>query len=163
MINDTIESTIEEYQDELDAQQIWEFLKYKIKSKTIAFGARQKRVNMDIINKKQEEIRKLEEQRNSSNESELNEIIDAKSTELKEILGQRAKGAQIRAKVDYLEFGEKSTKYFFKQEKRNYDAKTIEHLIIDGIHITEQKEILKEQHKYYQKLFTSNNINPQDG
>ena len=39
MINDVIQTVQEEHQNDLDPQQLWEFLKYKIREKSIAFGA----------------------------------------------------------------------------------------------------------------------------
>ena len=62
-------------------------------------------------------------------------------------------------KAQWVEEGEKNTKYFINLEKRNYDRKYIKKLIADnGIEITNQKDIVKEQMSFYQNLYTTKNL-----
>ena len=44
IINNVIDQTINEYQSQLDPQQLWEFLKYKVRKESIRFGADQKKI-----------------------------------------------------------------------------------------------------------------------
>ena len=61
------------------------------------------------------------------------------------------------AKARWYEFGERSSKYFFSLEKRNYEIKCITSLLKDDKGtITDPEKILDEQRCYYQKLYSSN-------
>ena len=48
--------------------------------------------------------------------------------ELKSIYEEKGKQAMFRAKCRWVENGERPTKFFFNQEKRNYNKKTIREL-----------------------------------
>ena len=56
--------------------------------------------------------------------AEINEYDNLKA-ELQQIYEAKAKGAILRSKVRWVEQGEKSTKYFFNLEKRNFNRKVI--------------------------------------
>ena len=47
------------------------------------------------------------------------------TTELCCIYDERADGAIFRSEIRWIESGEKSTKYFFDMERKNYNKKTI--------------------------------------
>ena len=65
-------------------------------------------------------------------------------------------GIILRSKAQWVEEGQKKTKYFLNLEKRNYNKKTYKKWIDDkGKEIIDQKEILKEQHNFYEKLYTT--------
>ena len=52
--------------------------------------------------------------------------------------------------------GEKSTEYFLNLEKRLYTNKWIPKLVLeDATEITDQKDIIREQERFYEKLYTS--------
>ena len=68
------------------------------------------------------------------------------------------RGACVRSKARWYEFGERSSKYFLNLERRNYENKCITSLIKEnGSSITDPKEILKEQKRFYQVLYSSQN------
>ena len=76
--------------------------------------------------------------------------------ELDSIYEYRAKGAQIRARAEWIEQGEKSSKFFLGLEKRRQIKKNIKTLATtDGRTITDQTDILNEQVNYYKDLYTS--------
>ena len=82
--------------------------------------------------------------------------------ELVKISYDRARGACVRSKARWHEFGERSSKYFLNLERRNYDNKCITSLINEsGSSSKDPKEILKEQKRFYQFLYSSQN--PQVG
>ena len=59
---------------------------------------------------------------------------------------------------EFLKYFKQSLKYFLNLERRNYENKCITSLIIEsGSSITDPKEILKEQKRYYQFLYSSQN------
>ena len=66
-----------------------------------------------------------------------------------------AKGAQIRARMKFVEHGEKSTKYFFSLEKSRGRKKSISTLVTDkGEVLTDQMDILDYQVNYYRNLYS---------
>ena len=87
----------------------------------------------------------------------VQKYIRAKN-ELDKISYDRTRGACVRSKARWHEFGERSSKYFLNLEKRNYENKCITSLIKEnGSSIKDPKEILKEQKRFYQFLYSSQN------
>jgi len=60
----------------------------------------------------------------------------------------------MRSEARWHEFGERSSKYFLNLKRRNYENKCSTSLISS---ITDPKEILKEQKRFYQILYSSQN------
>ena len=81
--------------------------------------------------------------------------LDGKQNELEEIRKYKIQGSFLRSKAKWYLEGEKSNKFFLNLEKHNYSDKTISRLKIndDSEEITDMKEILKEQKKYFEKLY----------
>ena len=68
----------------------------------------------------------------------------------------RMRGIAIRSKANWITRGEKSTKYFLNLEKRHYTNKLIPKLVLDdATEITDQKDIIREQERFYEELYTS--------
>ena len=66
------------------------------------------------------------------------------------------RGIAIRSKANWITRGEKSTKYFLNLEKIHYTNKLIPKLVLeDATEITDQKDIIREQERFYEKLYTS--------
>ena len=62
-------------------------------------------------------------------------------------------GISTRSKANWITRGEKSTKYFLNLEKRHYTNKLIPKLVLeDATEITDQKDIIREQERFYDKL-----------
>ena len=65
------------------------------------------------------------------------------------------KGHYIRSKMQWIEEGEKPTKYFCHLESKHFVNKTIPKLITDNNEtIDDQKQILEEARSFYEKLYT---------
>ncbi|KAK3095229.1 hypothetical protein FSP39_011892 [Pinctada imbricata] len=68
----------------------------------------------------------------------------------------KAKGAQIRSRIKWIEEGEKNTSYFLSLEKQRQLKKSITKLKDEnGIETTDQDKILNLQKQFYEKLYTS--------
>jgi len=72
---------------------------------------------------------------------------------------EKVKGIIIRARACWHEHREKSTKYFLNLEKRNHMKKHMRKLNIDGSITTDPFNILNEQQRFYQELYTERNKN----
>ena len=96
---------------------------------------------------------------NCNNDEQLSAEIkeyDNLKTELQQIYEAKGKGAILRSKARWVEQGEKSTKYFFNLEKRNFNRKVITEIRReDGKTLLEEHEILKEIESFYGKLYAS--------
>ena len=89
---------------------------------------------------------------NGSNEEKLETL----KTELFEIRQEKLKGHIIRSKSEYIDKGEKPTKFFCGLEKHNYVSKSMPKLeMTDGTILYKQSEILNETENYYKNLYTS--------
>ena len=68
----------------------------------------------------------------------------------------KSKATIFRAKCNWVENGEKATKYFFNLEKRNYNRKVINEIETEeGASIKDNKEILAKIEQYYSDLYRS--------
>ena len=68
----------------------------------------------------------------------------------------RAKGAQIRARVEWTENGEKNSKYFLGLEKSQQMKKNIQNLTTsDGRTPNQTRDILQEEVNFYKNLYSS--------
>ena len=75
---------------------------------------------------------------------------------LEEIRKYELEGLLIRSRSQWIENGEKPTKYFCSLEKRNYTNKTITKLVnTEGNVIVDQKLILNEIKDFYYNLYSS--------
>ena len=76
-------------------------------------------------------------------ESDRNELIEYKVRE-----------AQLRNKVNWYQYGEKMSKYFFQLEDRNFKRRNRYSIRTDdGRYISGPQEVLKEQAQFYQTLY----------
>ena len=68
-------------------------------------------------------------------------------------------GTLVRSRARWIEFGEKSSKYFLNLEKRNFVNKSITELKLSKDKSTkDQKEILKLQREFYKSLYSKRTI-----
>ena len=81
---------------------------------------------------------------------------------LEQISMHKTEGAMTRGKARWCEQGERSTRYFFNLEKRNCCNNYITKLKAENRTLVTPTEILNEEHRYYQNLYTSTCTNPND-
>ena len=78
--------------------------------------------------------------------------------DLEEKMLRRAEKLIFRSKVRWYEYGERNSKYFYSLERARFNAKTCQKLITDtGTEITDDSDILREQHSFYSKLYARDN------
>jgi hypothetical protein len=68
---------------------------------------------------------------------EVLEQAEAIKDDIEEYNSEKARGAQLRSKADWVEYGEKNNKYFLTLENKNRQIKNITMLLDD-----EEKEII---------------------
>ena len=98
-------------------------------------------------------IKQIEELENSTDDRNIEHLENLK-TELYDIRNDKLKGFMIGSKAQYIDQGEKPTKYFCGLEKHNYTSKIIGQVEKDdGSIIMELTEILKEADLFYRSLY----------
>ena len=71
----------------------------------------------------------------------------------------KVQGVMLRSRVRYEELGEKSTKYFFNLENRQFTNKVMNKIIEEnGDGYTNTKDVLNCQKRFYQNLYDELNV-----
>jgi len=83
--------------------------------------------------------------------------LDSAKENLELFYEEKVQGIVIRARARWHEHGERSSKYFVNLEKRNHVKKHMRRLKISGSIKTDRFNILSEQKRFYQDLYTRKN------
>ena len=142
-----------ELQFSIDDEILLEMLMLELRGLTIKFSKSEQRKR----NSREDELMKLIEQNEAVNCPEKPQAnIEELKKELLSIREVKMKGHMIRSRTQWLQCGEKPTKYFCGLEHRNFVDKTIKKICLEnGKTLTKQSEILQEVQHYYSNLFKS--------
>lgn len=150
----------EEYSDTNDKRVLWDLLKYEIQSYTMEYAIKKAKIRRQLEN---DMLARCETLYDKLCETELTQDEETEYAQAKHILQDisyyKEQGAQIRSRVDQIEKGEKSNKFFYNKEKISFEKKTVDKLNVNGHEITEPDKILKELHGFYERLYTSREPN----
>ena len=136
----------------IDHDIFLEMLLLRIRGETVKFVSREKKKTSKIENKLIDEIETLESQ--ESMETVNSSLLQDKKSELETIRAKKIEGQIIRSRMQWLQDGEKPTKYFCNLENKAYTEKTLRKVKLDsGEVVMEQEKILNEIHKFYSFLF----------
>ena len=94
----------------------------KIRGKSITFSGKEKRKQN---RKEQELINDIQNLESDPRLSNLTTLIEDKKTELQEIRNIKLRGNMIRSRTQWIDEGERPTKYFCALENKNFLDKTI--------------------------------------
>ena len=141
-----------EYEMMADKCLLWELFKYNIRNFTIRYSKNKVKHIRCKESGLEKRLMVLE------HENHLDKIIAKEYEDVKKKLSiienEKIDGLILRSKVKWHEEGEKSTRYFFNLEKQNANRKHIRKLKLEnGREITDAREILKEQKRFYSKLY----------
>ena len=151
----------EGFKDLSDNRNIWDWLKYNIRADAIQHSKQRAKERIEKENHLQEKYSKAktEFERDPNN---LNvDILNSAKKKFRIILRRKSgiiKGIIIRSRARWHEHDEKSTKHFLNLEKSSYQ-KNMRKLKISGSITTNTFNILSEQQRVYQGLYTSINKN----
>lgn len=90
-----------------------------IRGATIQYCSRKKKLKNERIKLLEEEIKQLEILRNSNDSEDILQKLTDAQNRLEEFRKDYIEGLFIRTKLNWIEQGEKPTKYFLSLEKRN--------------------------------------------
>ena len=88
---------------------------------------------------------------------DLQQELDIEKTELNELINHKMERHILGANAQTIEEGEQNSQYFANLEKNKTENKVIKRLNVNNNQITEEKDILKEEMKFYQKLYAKHN------
>ena len=128
----------------------WDEGKRRIKTITIKHSVRlsrrRKRQELDLLR----ELTRLK-----SEPAPDNDAIRNTELQLRDIADAKARGTQIRSRAQWLEHGEKPSRYFFQLERRKQAKTTITKLNKDNTALTDDQDILAHAQAYYQTLYNA--------
>ncbi len=145
----------DEYRDIPDKGLVWEMCKMRIRSETIPYCVKKKKERTELKSSLESELKNLETMMNEQR-PEIIDQYNITKKELTDIEIHEANGSIFRSKAKWSEDGEKNSKFFMNLEKRNFVNKLITQLEVDGNIITDPSEILKEEKRFYEKLYKEN-------
>lgn len=161
-INEMIEEEIlTEYES---ARHRWEIIKMRARSIAIKVSSEKKRdreQRLKILEKKLKLVEEKNEQAYTTfwNPQEIQEHKLRLHREIEEIIEYRTRGAAMRCKVNWLENGNKPTKYFSGLEKSKYNRKTITKLKDNqGVIQSSNEDIQAIQVNFFKKLYANKDL-----
>ena len=155
LIKDTI-TNISAINRDVDPHLLWETIKVAIRSSTIEYSSRKKKVKENTISALEHRLKRLELLLSSAPSENVERSINAIKEELDTYIAEKTRGAMVRSRARWVEEGEHSTKYFFNLEKRNYNNKTLQCIRkSDGTISSDSNEILEELQAFYNNLYMS--------
>ena len=127
----------------------------QLRGETIKYASYKKKNDKNAEKNLVRELEKLELENSVAN---INKISDMKD-KLESLRNSQLQGIMTRARVDWLNQGEKPSKYLCSLERINYVEKTIKQVKTDaGMTLSDQKLILLEVESFYQKLFKARGV-----
>ena len=139
-------------------QLFLETLLMNVRGNSISFSSKKKRKAAQQEKDLEKKICEIEESIHADFariDAHKLETLNNYKDELQSIRDVKIKGCMLRAKVSWLDAGERPSKYFLNLENRNYTNKLIPKIILDsGEEILKQEDILKEQKNYYENLYS---------
>ena len=154
IIHDTSSRSFDSYRG------LWDTIKFQIKDLAIRYGSKKKREKGQKKDSLLKEIEKLKKDNDLMKKDNLRNRLFEAETQLNEIISSEIRGSMTRSRAQWVEQGERSTKYFFGLEKSNGKKKFIGKIkSSSGNTIYDQAGISDHVVKFYQKLFTSNSPN----
>ena len=129
----------------------WEYVKSKCRKFSQSF-TRDRSKNKKCLLKNLHQLKHvlLDESTRVNEEEIINQI----SEKIKMIEDDIVQGSIYRSRCQWVNKGEKMSKYFFSLEKRKYANKTMRAIFLkDGTICTHQQTILKEQATFYEELY----------
>ncbi len=130
----------------------WELLKFECRTFSIYFS---KKLSSEKKNKYAVLLKNISDLLNKQLSEEDQYRLSSLQEELNSLYLEKAKGAFVRSRAKWLEFGEKNSVYFFNLEKQHGRKRSIQSLQIDGSISSSKTRISQFVFNFYQKLYSS--------
>ena len=131
----------------------WEYAKFKIREESLQYARRRASETELIIAQLSEKICDMEQDLPNANL----DILARTKTDLEDFMQEKMKSCIFRSRANFVEFGEKPSKYYLNLEKSRYNAKTCNALYDKhGKLITDTNGLLHIQEQFYRELYKRN-------
>ena len=156
--SDTIDNiSNEEIQFVINDQLFLETLLLEIRGKTISFASHKKKMEVTEENELVKNIEILES--NSDLDEDSCQLLDEKKSQLELLRNKKLQGMMIRSRFQWIDKGEKPSKYFCNLEKRNFVSKQMTCLEkSNGDVVFDDKDIVNEAKQFYEDLYSRKNV-----
>ena len=138
---------------------MFDTIKCRVRGVSVKYSAHKKRLNKDKIEMWSDSLSLLQQQLANVNipckKDELLAEISELSGRLERLVDETTKGAILRSRCLDYEEGERNSKYFYNLEKLNGNKKAIHKLNTETGMISEPKDILEEEVRFYTKLYST--------
>ena len=107
---------------------LWDSLKCVIRGETIKYFTLKKKILNEKRLSLESKLTMMESRLVNCTEKDRNNIlctVNNTQNELNNLIAQKAKGAAVRSRARWMEYGEKNNKYFLGLEKRSRERKTL--------------------------------------
>ena len=154
LIENTITNTLKEY-DKYTPDLRFEMLKVRIREAAQHYSIKKSKLRNDIEKKLQNQLNNIEtELANDPNNEELNKSYEKVKSQYESIQMEKTKAARIRARIKWMEQGEKNTKFFMSLEKSRSTANTIFKVKLEnGSTSVQEGEITEAIANFFEKLY----------
>ena len=156
-ITEIIRKSISDYQLIVSKGKLWELIKIKIKEYSISYCRRKSSVKTCQINEMASKLNALDKKLINCQSDDLITKRKAVKQNIDALYLEKAKGAQIRSRIKWVEESEKSTAYFLGLEKHHQRNNCIQSLKNKNIMYTDPEDILNVAKDFYSELYTSQN------
>ena len=160
IVNETIELVKDQYNTDIprsnnfsiNDQLFLDVLLMEIRGKTISYATYKKK---QISTQEKKLITEIEELEHKGDK----DLLDQKKQDLIDIRQQHMNGVRVRSRAQWVDEGEKVTKYFCALENRNFISKSMTKLISNsGSILDDQEQILTEVKSFYQHLYSHREV-----
>jgi hypothetical protein len=138
---------------------LWDYIKMRVRSETMLYTSINNKKKREVLLRLENDLERLDQEYMENPTDDIYAELASVKRELEDCNKEKLEGTIFRSKCEWAEHGEKNSKYFLNLEKYNYTNKCITSLECGGKMVTEEKEVLSEIKKYYEKLYGSNRIN----
>jgi len=138
--------------------QLWEMCKNRIKEYTIKFCKKKQKTDKIEFTNIEKELSSVELMLKSNWSKQLESRKNYLVNSLETHYLKKAKAAQVRSRVQWVEQGEKNTKFFLGLEKHHQKHNMITSLKTSAKQLNDFDSILQEIVEFYTDLYSSKNI-----
>ena len=159
-IKHEIKSTINQYSKDTTKQELFEFIKLRVKETSISYCICRNKCKKNKITYLEKCINDIDK---NQDKNQCNDNRSNLKTELDELYNENSFGIYIRSRAKWIEKGERSTSFFLRLEKRHQSYNSIDKINdASGNVKTKQSEILEQCEKFYSTLYKSTNPDPEN-
>jgi len=158
IVESFLDNCAEQYRGIENKALVWDSMKCAIRGLTIEYSIKRAKENRQYKNNLQAELKQLENRLDKH--EDVGDIYNTIRRELEQIEEEQLRGNIIRSRAQWIEEGERCSKYFMQLENRNYKSKCITCLTTKAQgRLDDQNDILHECKSFYEDLYSERKAN----